>query len=315
MLRALVALAAALVVCVPAASGSKPAGPLALVTAETVNRLVVVRLPSGQVVKRLAMPSGPENVETESDLAVVVSPRAGAVTIVDAHRLRVDKILRGFGSPHIAAFSRDGKLVYVTDDARGQLDVIRLACRCVVRRLFVGRGAHHLSSNPDGARLWIVLGERARRVVIVDASTPEAPTVVGRLTPPGEAHDVAFSPDGTRVWMTFSDRASVAVLDSRTHRVVRTVPAGSPPQHVAFGRFVYVTSGNDGELRLFSRRTGRLVGTAATPTGSYNLALGGGIVATSSLVNGRLTELDARGRRLLDERIAPAARDVALVVP
>jgi YVTN family beta-propeller protein len=288
---------------------------VALVTAESLNQLVAVDLPSGRVLRRLPLPPDPENVESETDLAVVVSPQAGAVSIVDAHRLRVIRILRGFGAPHIAAFSRDGKLVYVTDDARGQLAVIRLACRCVVRKVFVGLGAHHLSQSPDGRRLWVVLGEQAQRVAVVDTSRPERPRLLSTFAPPGAAHDVAFSPDGTRVWLTFSDRETVAVLNARTQHVARTIPAGSPPQHVAFGRYVYVTSGNDGVLRLFSRRTGGLVDSVSIPSGSYNLGLAGGLVATSSLRSGVLTELESSGRRIVEARVAPAARDVALVLP
>lgn len=315
MLRALAVLGSALVLAAPAPTATKSARALALVTAETLNQLAAVELPSGRVLKRLPMPAGPQNVAAESDLAVVVSPSAGAITFVDAHRLRIDKILRGFAAPHIAAFSRDGKLVYVTDDARGQLVVVRLACRCVVRKLFVGLGAHHLSQSPDGGRIWVVLGERARSVALVDAHVPERPRLVGHFVAPGAAHDVTFSPDGTRVWLSFSDRSTVAILAARTHRVVRTLPAGSPPQHIAFGAYAYVSSGNDATLRLLSRRTGRLVASARVPLGSYNLGVGPGVVATSSLTNGMLTELRADGRRILSERVAPAARDVALVVP
>jgi hypothetical protein len=74
-----------------------------------------------------------------------------------------------------------------------------------------------------------------------------------------------------------------------------------------------VTSGNDGRLRIFSR-VGGLLGVAVTPTGSFNLGLGGGIVLTPSLTGGTLTELSDGGRRLGSTRVASAARDAALVV-
>jgi hypothetical protein len=103
------------------------------------------------------------------------------------------------------------------------------------------------------------------------------------------------------------------VFDARSRRLLLTRAGGSPPQHVAFGRHVYVTSGNDGRLRIFSR-VGGLLGVAVTPTGSFNLGLGGGIVLTPSLTGGTLTELSDGGRRLGSTRVASAARDAALVV-
>jgi hypothetical protein len=77
--RALLLLA---VLVVPASNAARLGGePVALVTAETQNRLLVVDLSSGRVIQRLPMPSDPENVETtrSNDAAAVVSARAFAV--------------------------------------------------------------------------------------------------------------------------------------------------------------------------------------------------------------------------------------------
>lgn len=300
----------------PAASHAARQGgePVALVTAEATNQLVVVSLPDGRVKQRLHMPADPQNIEANQNVAVVVSTRAGAVTLLDAQRLRVIRIFRGFGSPHIAALSPNGQFAYVTDDARGQLVVIGLAHKRILDRVFVGVGAHHMAFRPHHHELWIVLGERARSIHIVDTTNPAHPRPRGWFSPSGGLmHDLAFAPDGRHVWVTYDDRPTIAVFDARSRRPLFTRAAGSPPQHVAFGRHVYVTSGNDGRLRIFSR-VGRLLGVAVTPAGSFNLGLGGGIVLTPSLTGGTLTELSDGGRRLGSTRVASAARDAALVV-
>ena len=79
--------------------------PVALVTAEKQNQLVAVELPSGKVLRRLTLPADPENVDARPGVgtAVVVSARAGAVTLVSVSALRIVKVLRGLGSPHIVA--------------------------------------------------------------------------------------------------------------------------------------------------------------------------------------------------------------------
>ena len=307
MKRALLLLA---ILAVPAASHAARQGgrPVALVTAESENVLLVVDLSSKEVLRRIPMPADPENVETTS--------ADGAVTLLSLPRLRVRKTIGGFAEPHIAAFSPNGRYLYVTDDARGQLVVIGVRRGRVLRRLFVGRGAHHIAVRPDGRRLWIVLGERATEIVVVDTRRPAHPWVAARLFDGdlgGLAHDAAFTPDGRRVWVTYDDRSTVAVFDARTYRRLFTLPAGSPPQHVAFGRFAYVTSGNDGRLRVFSL-AGRQLGVARTPRGSFNLGLGGGLVLTPSLTYGTLTELRDSGSRIWTKRIAPAARDAAVAV-
>jgi DNA-binding beta-propeller fold protein YncE len=291
----------------------------ALVTAETVNQLVVVRLPSGRVVKRLRMPADPENVEAYAGAAVVVSTRAGAVTLVDPRSLRIRKVIRGFGAPHIAAFAPDGDYIYVTDDERGQVAVI---LGRVIRKLFVGRGAHHMAFAPDEHRLWIALGERATSIAVLDTSRITRPRVIGHVDPRGLAHDLAFTPDGRYVWVTYDDRPYLRVFDARTRRPVATLYGGSPPEHVrfddadglpSFSRYAYVSSGNSGRLRIFDWRTRSMVRAIRTPTGSFNLSIDRGMIATASLSQGIVTEI--AGSRRSSERVAPETRDVALATP
>jgi len=295
----------------------------ALVTAETLNQLVVASLPSGRVVKRLRVPVDPQNVEAYAGAAAVVSTRAGAVTLVDPRTLRIKKVIRGFGSPHIAAFAPDGDYLYVTDDARGQLAVI---LGRVIRKVFVGRGAHHMAFAPDERRLWVALGERATSITVLDTSRATGriarPRVIGHVDPRGLAHDLAFTPDGRYVWVTYDDRPFVRVFDARTKRPVATLYCGRAPGHVrfddadglpAFGRYAYVSSGNSGRLRVFDWRTRRLLRTIQTPTGSFNLSIDRGLVATASLTQGIVTEF--AGNRRSSTRLAPATRDVALITP
>jgi hypothetical protein len=324
VLRLVAFAAVALVALATGSAGpAAPRGgtPLALVTAETLNQLLAVELPSGRIVRRFRMPADPENIETSAQSAIVVSPRAGAVTLLSIAPLRVVKVLRGFGAPHIALIPpfSSGRLAYVTDDARGQLVVIQLDRRRIVSRTFVGRGAHHMTVSPDGTRLWVALGERAQRIAVVDLKRPARPPLVGYVDPHGLAHDVSFSPTGKVVWVTYDDRSRVGIFSARTGKLLRTLPAGSPPQHVAFdqtstARHAYVTSGNDGSLQVFAFRTGKLVRTYRTPYGSFNLGIYGGLLLIPSLYRGTLTELTGTGRIVLSKRVAPAARDAAVAV-
>jgi len=306
-----------LVVAVALPGGAARGGgsPVALVTAETQNQLLAVELPSGHVLRRLPMPADPENVAVVGTTrAVVVSPRAGAVTIVSTPSLRIVRVLRGFVSPHIVTATADFRGAYVTDDGSGRLDVIRLSGRPrVVRSVFVGAGAHHMGVSPSGNELWIALGESARTIVVLDVSDPWRPKVVGRFDPGFAAHDLAFSSDW-RVWVTAADRRSVTIFDSRTRRPVARVAAGAPPQHVAFGpiREAFVTSGYGSSLEIVDRSSGRIRRTVHVPYGSFNVATFGSFVVTSSLLRGTVTELTDEGRVWMKRRVAPAARSVAV---
>jgi DNA-binding beta-propeller fold protein YncE len=301
----------------PGATTLSPPGsrPVALVTSETQNALLAVSLEDARVIRRVRLPADPQNIEVGNEgTAVLMSTKAGAVTLLDWRSLRVIKTFRGFRAPHIAAKAPDGEWVYVTDDATGVLSVIELARTRVVARVFVGIGAHHMSVSPDERRLWIALGERARTIVVVALRRPDRPHVVKRFDPGFEVHDLAFSPSGRTVWVTTSARRSVEVFSARTGKRLYSVAAGAPPQHVVFaGRFAYVTSGYDGRIEMVNATTGMVLRRTRVPYGSFNLATAGGLVVASSLLRGTVTELDSRLHLLRTKKVAPAARDVALV--
>src|SRR5436309_8494529 len=116
--------------------------PIALVTVESENRLLAVDATTGHVVRWWTLPADPEKVEAYAGEAAAVSTQTGAVTLINTDTLKVIRVIHGLGSPHIAAFAPQGDYVYVADDARGQLDVL---LNRVVRRIFVGYGAHHMA--------------------------------------------------------------------------------------------------------------------------------------------------------------------------
>jgi YVTN family beta-propeller protein len=290
---------------------------VALVTAETENEVLAVSLPGGKVVRRARLPDPEEIVSTPGGQAVVVSPE-GTVTLLDGRSLKVLAVLRGFRSPQIAAITPDGQWVYVTDAATGDLSVIELQTRRVVDRVHVGAGAHHLAISPNFRRAWVALGETARTIVVLDTSNPGRPWVVGRIHPRVPAHDLAFAPSGHTVWVSSASAPFVSVLDSATGRLVATIPAGPGPQHVAFGAYAhapaFITSGYGSRLEAVAVATRRILRRVSVPYGSFNVATAGGLVVTSSLLDGTLTEFTAGLRRMLKVEVAPRTRDVAISV-
>jgi len=313
-----VLLVAALMLTTSAGAASRGGNTVALVTAERQNQLLAVELSSGKVLRRVSLPADPQNViGGTGETTVVVSPAAGAVSLLDWRTLKRIRVFRGFASPHIAAFHPSGEWAFVTDDSTGELSTIELAATDVVSRIFVGMGAHHMAASPDGRRLWIALGEHATRIAIVAVSHPRTPRLLRRFTPGFVVHDLAFSPDGRRVWVTSGAGEDVHVLNARTGREAFTVRVGAAPQHVVFseGRhFAFVTSGYSRRLVEVDPQTGRVLARARTPYGSFNLSALGGVVVTTSLSNGIVSEFDESLRRMRTFKAAPAARAVALTV-
>ena len=89
-------------------SGLRPRQrPFALVTAERLNEVVAVPLPTGRVLRRVHGAAGPTTVAAGRNIpAVVVSPGSGRVTLLVVPTLQP--------IAHDVAFAPDGRTVWVT---------------------------------------------------------------------------------------------------------------------------------------------------------------------------------------------------------
>ena len=315
-MRRLLVLAVALVL-VPAASAHTAANrPVAVVAAETSNQVIAVLLGphGGRVLKRVHVTDPLMVAAPLHGPAVVLSPATGSVTLLAWHSLRPVKIFHGFRYPEVARVAPGDRYVYVADGETGDLTVIDLARQRIVDRVHVGAGAHHMSFSPDGKRLWIALSEVATTVVRLDTSDLAHPRIAGRLHPRFPSHSVGFAPDGRTVWLSSARLPYVTVYNAASGRVVKVIRAGRAPQEVAFsGARALLTSGYGSSIEAVLWRTYRRLGTVPMPYGSFNLATFGGLVVTSSLLTGQVTELRAGTlRRFWTTKVAPETRYVAI---
>jgi DNA-binding beta-propeller fold protein YncE len=286
--------------------------PLALVTADRESRLVVLELSGGHVRAYIPTLASPRSIESVGETAVVAHSEGSAVSLV--RRLKVLDVVHGFEEPRYTAGHPDGRHAYVTDAARGEVVALDVVRGRITGRGHVGSRARHLSISPNGRRLWVALGSKAREVAIVDLADRAQPRLSHTFRPPFRAHDVSWAPDGRHAWVSSGDREQLAVYDVRTGRLVARPDGDFPPQHVTFadGR-AYVTSGWSGTVRVHTP-DGRELRRNPIPVGSYNVQSGWGVVLTPSLDTGTLTVLDRAGRTRYRAEIARSSHDACVMV-
>lgn len=287
--------------------------PTALVTADLESHIVAVDVVSGSVVRELPTLADPRSIESVGNLAVVGHTAQGAVSIVDGATLRVRRVLDGFAEPRYTVALGDGRHALVTDSGRGELLVVDAVAGRVVGRAPLGGAARHLSLDRETRRAVVALGNEAERIAVVDVRAPTRPRLVRRFAPPFLAHDVGV-PSGRHLWVTSGESRELSLYEGG--RVVARLRADAPPQHVTFHRGrAYVTSGDDGRLRVYSAATGRLLGSSRIPLGSYNVQHAyGGRILIPSLSRGTLCVADARGHVLRTVRVARSSHDVCFVI-
>jgi DNA-binding beta-propeller fold protein YncE len=317
----LVAAAAPLVLrAMPAAAAPTGGTPLALVTADLESSVAAVGLSGGRVVRRLQTFPDPRSIESVGVVAALVAHTAvGRMTLIDSD-LQVEPIRGSFGEPRYTAVSPGRRFAYVTDSGRRELAVVDLRAKRVVGRVALDGPCRHLAIDRNGSRLWVALGNKARSLAVVSLADPGRPRVVGTVRPPFLAHDVGFTPGGRRVWVTSGDRDRLAIYAAATGRLVRTLRADAPPQHVAFlGDRAFVTSGEDAVLRVHAL-DGRLLRSVPVPAGSYNVQSSDDDprarrwILTPSLSQGTLCTFSPRGAPLAELRVARSSHDACFLI-
>jgi hypothetical protein len=298
----------ALAVAPDALARSLGGTPTALVTADLESHVVAINLANGRRLREIRTVGDPRSIETVGNVAVVGHAAQGAVSLIDGARLRVRRVLGGFAEPRYVIAATDSRHAFVTDSGRGELVVLDVVRATIVGRLALGGAARHVSL--DGWRLWTALGNKAEEIAVVDVSTPSRPRLVRTFAPPVLAHDVGL---GTTNWVTSGAERAIALY--RRGRRVALLTGHAPPPHVTFvNGLAFVTSGDDGTLRVHHATTGRLLRTSRIPVGSYNVQHGWGRVLMPSLSQGTLCVADRQGRVLRTIDVARSSHDACFVM-
>ncbi len=212
---------------------------------------------------------------------------------VDLAAFGVDGGVTAQGSPVEAAFTPDGRYVYVSnykmfgdgyrpvaDDScdRGSWDdsfAYKIDVRTfeIVAVVPTGAVPKYLAVSPDGSRL-VVSNWCGFDVSIIDTASD---TELGRVDLGRHPRGVAIRSDSRFAYVTVMGEARIDVVDLQSLNVVNTVPdVGTTPRHVLLSsddRFLYVSNHKMNSVRKIDLQAGTVVGTATTGTETRTMAL------------------------------------------
>jgi len=127
----------------------------------------------------------------------------------------------------------DGKYALATKGVSNEVVVISLENNSIVKNIKVGRVPSWIALTPNGKYAYVT-NSRSNSVSVIDVARQE---VVGEEIPVGSAPErIAITPTGMYAYVTNSKGNTVCVITLALNRVVTTIPVGSNPMGVAFGK-------------------------------------------------------------------------------
>ena len=197
-----------------------PAGDLAIVAAESANRLDFFDPISWRPVKRLQIPaSGVDHLDFSADgRSLLVSAEFnGRVIKVNLDSLSVESVLFVGGSPIDVKLAPAGDVFFVANQQRHGVSVVDAETPAEIDFIPTGAGAHGLAISRDTTQLY-VSNRLAGTISSIDFSTREA---VNIWRTGGSPDMLQVSADGSELWASGRNHGEVYVLDLESGGVAR----------------------------------------------------------------------------------------------
>jgi YVTN family beta-propeller protein len=102
----------------------------------------------------------------------------------------------------------------------------------VTKNILVGTRPRRFILTPDGSELWVSC-ELSSEIFIIDTATNEIKGESLIFTPPGFREEdvtpvgMAITRDGSRVFLSLGRANHIAVIDAKTHEVIKYILVGS----------------------------------------------------------------------------------------
>lgn len=216
----------------------------------------------------LALPAGGR---AASEHVYILSQAGAAFSALDVRAEKIDWVMTLDKAPAAFTFSTDGRLAYVTHPDLGQVSVVDIAERSVVRRLPVKGSPFGIAVTRTG-RLYV--GDwNGAHVSILEASGNGAPSVINVGRAP--AH-ILLSPDETRLFVANRESDSVSVVRTSDGTVEATIQVGRAPFAIALspeGGRLYVGNVQGGTVSVIDTAALVVVETRASGAMPYGAAV------------------------------------------
>jgi YVTN family beta-propeller protein len=152
--------------------------------------------------------------------------KADGIGVFDVAQSKLLKLISGGSDPEEFDLSKDGNLLYSSNEDAGQTSVIDIASGKVVASIKVGDEPEGVTTSPDG-KFVFVTSEDEGTVSAIDVA---ARKVVSTIAVGHRPRHVTFFPDGSKAYVTRENDGAISLIDAVKYQPIQSIEIGTPGQ-------------------------------------------------------------------------------------
>lgn len=147
---------------------------------------------------------------------------ADGIGVFDVESNKLLRVIPGGADPEEFDLSKDGKLLYISNEDTATASILDIAAAKVIHQLPVGEEPEGVTTSPDGTFVYVT-SEDDGAIFVIDTA---AAKVIKNFKVGLRPRDVAFLPDGSKAYVTRENDGKVGVIDAVKHAPVGEIQLG-----------------------------------------------------------------------------------------
>jgi YVTN family beta-propeller protein len=206
----------------------------------------------------------------DEDTLPPANKSADGIGVFDIQSRKLVKVIHGGSDPEEFDLSKDGALIYTSNEDTGEASVIDIAAGMVVAAHKVGpedSEPEGVTTTPDGKFVYVTT-ENTGEIYVIDT---EAKKVIKNIKVGARPRSVAFFPDSAKAYVTLENDGALAIIDAVKHAKTGTIKLGNatPPDNIKPMKVIlspdsttaYVSAGRGKKVFIIDTATNKATGS------------------------------------------------------
>jgi YVTN family beta-propeller protein len=250
-----------------------PDGKLAFISNLGTNSVTIIDAVTKEKLADIVTDTKAHDVAVSPDgkLAVACNVGAGNITFIDVASKKAIHTMPTGKKAITAVFSYDGKTLYVVNAGEATLSVVDVESKAITQTRQGAKGAMAIKPTANWGRFWLTAPDDDK-LLLLNARTGAREA---SIKVPGEPHGLVHSPDGKTVFVGQRKLGQIAMIDTATRKITKTLSLGQRPDMLDIssdGKTVYIAIRDENKLAVISAADLSLITTIDTDGETHGVA-------------------------------------------